>query len=108
MDSKKELLDVEFTEECIEEMNAIYEYISNNLKEDNVARRLMTEVANYVLDLANAPELYMKIGKVDRLKRNYHRMVIKNYVVLYTVDFEKKTVYISHIIYGRRNYLNLL
>ncbi len=49
----------------------------------------------------------MKIGKVDRLKREYHRMVVKNYVVLYTIDFEKKTVFISRMIYGRRNYLNL-
>lgn len=108
MDSKKELFDVEFTEECIEQMTAIYEYISNNLKEDNAAKRLMAEVADRVLDLSNAPELYMKIGKVDKLKRDYHRMVIKNYVVLYTVDFEKKKVYISRMIYGRRNYLNLL
>lgn len=60
------------------------------IKEDNVAKRLMTEVTDRVLDLANAPELYMKIGKVDRLKREYHRMVVKNYVILYTIDFKKE------------------
>lgn len=108
MDSKKEVFDVEFTEECIEEMTAIYEYISNNLKENGAAKRLMTEVTNRVLDLEEAPELYMKIGKADRLKREYHRMVVKNYVVLYTIDFEKNKVYVSRMIYGRRNYLNLL
>ncbi len=107
MDSKNKPFEVEFTDECIEEMTEIYEYIANNLKEDNAAKRLMTEVIDKVLDLANAPELYMKIGKVDRLKREYHRMVVKNYVVLYTIDFEKKTVFISHMIYGRRNYLDL-
>ena len=106
MDSKNEPFEVEFTEECIEEMTEIYEYISNNLKEDNIAKRLMIEVTDKVLDLANVPELYMKIGKVDRLKREYHRLVIKNYVVLYTIDFEKKIVFISHMIYGRRNYFN--
>ncbi len=88
-------------------MTEIYEYISNDLKEDNVAKRLMTEILDRVLDLANAPELYMKIGKVDRLKREYHRMVVKNYVILYTIDFEKRKVYISRMIYGKRNYLNL-
>lgn len=107
MDSKNKPFEVEFTDECIEEMTEIYEYISNNLKEDNVAKRLMTEVTNKVLDLANVPELYMKIGKADRLKREYHRIVVKNYVVLYTIDVKKKTVFISHMIYGRRNYLNL-
>lgn len=106
MDFKNELFDVEFTEECIDEMTEIYDYISNNLKEDNAAKRLMTEVTDRVLDLAVSPELYMKIGKVDRLKREYHRMVIRNYIILYTIDFKKKKVYISHMIYGKRNYLS--
>lgn len=107
MDSKNEPFEVEITDDCIEEMTEIYEYISNNLKEDKAAKRLMTEITDKVLDLANAPELYMKIGKADRLKREYHKMVVKNYIVLYTVDYEKKTVFISRMIYGRRNYLNL-
>lgn len=107
MDSKNQPFEVEFTDGSIEEMTEIYEYISNDLKEDNVAKRLMTEILDRVLDLANAPELYMKIGKVDRLKREYHRMVVKNYVILYTIDFEKRKVYISRMIYGKRNYLNL-
>ena len=101
------LFEVEFTNECAKEMNEIYKYISNQLKEDNVAKRLIREVTDKVLDLADSPELYMKIGKVDKLKNEYHRMVVKNYVVLYTIDFERKTVFVSHMIYGRRNYLDL-
>ena len=106
MDFKKEPFEVEFTDECIEEMTEIYEYIANNLKQDNTAKKLIAEVMNRVLELANEPELYMKIGKVDRLRREYHRIVVKNYVILYTIDFEKRKVYISHMIYGRRNYFN--
>ena len=106
MDSKKEPFEIEFTDECIEEMQEIYEYISNNLKEDGAAKRLMRNVTDKILDLSNAPELYMKIGKVDKLKREYHRMVVKNYVVLYTIDFEERKIYISRMIYEKRNYLN--
>ena len=106
MDFKKEPFEVEFTDDCIEEMTEIYEYIANNLKQDNTAKKLIAEVMNRVLELANEPELYMKIGKVDRLRREYHRIVVKNYVILYTIDFEKRKVYISHMIYGRRNYFN--
>lgn len=106
MDSKKATFKVEFTDECIEEMIEIYEYIAINLKENNSAKRLMTEVTDKILKLENAPELYMKIGKADRLKREYHRMVVKNYVILYTIDYEKRIVYVSHMIYGKRNYLN--
>lgn len=106
MDSENNSFEVEFTEECIEEMSEIYEYISNNLKENKAAKRLMSEVLEKVLSFANTPELYMKIGKADKLKREYHRMVVKNYVVLYTINYENKKVYISRMMYGRRNYLD--
>ena len=106
MDSRNEKFEVEFTEQYIEEMTEIYEYISRVLKENESAKKLMTEVNERILDLAESPELYIKIGKIDKLKRNYHRMVVKNYVILYTVDYEKKKVFISRMIYGRRNYLN--
>lgn len=105
MDFSNEIFEVEFTDECIEEMTAIYEYISNNLKEDSSAKKLMTEVLDKVLNLAKLPEIYVKIGKVDNLKLEYRRMVVKNYIVLYTVDNKKKKVYIMHMIYGKRDYL---
>ena len=106
MDSKNEPFEVEFTNECIEEMIEIYEYISYKLKENNAAKRLMAMVTDKILKLTNMPESYMKIGKNDRLKREYHRMVVKNFVVLYTIDFQKRKVYISRMIYGRRNCLS--
>ena len=68
MDFNNEPFEVEFTDECIEEIIEIYEYISNQLKENNAAKRLMTEVTDRVLDLANSPELYMKIGKVEKVE----------------------------------------
>lgn len=107
MDFRNIKFTAEFTDECIEEMAEIYDYITNKLKENNAAKRLMKEVTNKILNLAKAPELYMRIGKSDRLRREYRRIVIKNYIVLYIVDFEKRKVYISHMIYGKRNYLNL-
>lgn len=69
MDFKNQSFEVEFTEECIEEMIEIYEYISNDLKEDKAAKRLMTEVNDRILNLANEPKLYMKIRKTDKVKR---------------------------------------
>lgn len=107
MDFRNRKFRVEFTDECNEEINEIYEYISNNLKENNAAKRLIKELTDKILNLSNEPKLYMKIGKSDRLQREYRRIVVKNYIVLYIIDLEKRKVYISHMIYGRRNYLNL-
>ena len=50
LDSNKPF-EIEFTDECIEEMLDIYEYISNHLKENNIAKRLMTEVIDKILEI---------------------------------------------------------
>ena len=35
-------------------------------------------------------------------------MVINNYVILYTIDKAEETVYVAHIYYGGRNYIDNL
>ena len=108
MDSKNEMFQVEFTEEFIEEITAIYDYISTKIKENKAAKRLINKVLDKVLNLSTSPELYVKIGKVDKLKKEYHRMIVKKYVILYTIDSVNKKVFISHIIYNKRNYFKFL
>ncbi|MCI8833009.1 MAG: type II toxin-antitoxin system RelE/ParE family toxin [Clostridia bacterium] len=107
MNSKKEIYEIEFTEDCRDEIRDIYEYISKKLFAEEAAKRLMRKIKKYVTDLAESPELYMKIEKKDKRKRDFRRMVIDNYVILYTIDESNKTIYISHMYYGRKNYLNL-
>ena len=105
MDSKKEIYEIEFTEDARDEIREIYKYISENLVAKKSARDLMKKMRNTIMDLAESPKLYMKIEKKDRRKRDFRRIVIDNYIILYTIDEEKKTVYIAHMYYGRRNYL---
>ena len=102
---EKQLYEIEFTDECLEEIKEIYEYISKKLIAKEAAKRLMKIVKSRILNLSKSLYLYMKIGKTDKLKREYHRIIIKNYVILYTIDENNKKVFISHMIYGKRNYL---
>lgn len=86
-------------------MIEIYDYISTQLNENLAAKRLFLKINNKISHLSINPYIYSKIGKTDRLKREYRKIVIGNYILLYTIDSKNKKVYISHIIYGRRNYL---
>lgn len=105
MDSKKGIYEVEFTEDCRDEIREIYKYISENLVNKDAAKRLMREMKENVMNLSETPKLYPIIDKKDRRKREFRRMLIKNYVILYTLDENEKKVYISHMYYGRKNYL---
>ena len=94
-----------YSKDCREEIDEIYEYISEKLVAENSAKKLMRKMRNAVMDLSESPNLYMKIEKKDKLKREYRRIVIDNFVVLYTVEESSKKVYIAHMYYGRRDYL---
>lgn len=105
MNSKKEIYEIEFTEDCKYEITEIYEYISKKLVAENSAKKLMRKMRDSVMDLSEFPNLYMKIEKKDGHKREFRRMIIDNFVVLYTVDESNHKVYIAHMYYGRKNYL---
>lgn len=108
MDSKKKIYEIEFTEDAKEEIIDIYEYISKNLVAEEAAKRLMMKIKKSIMDLAEFPEIYEKLEKKDKLKREFRKMVIRNYNILYTIDNNKKIIYISHMYYEKRDYLNLL
>ena len=60
-----------------------------------------------MLALANTPKMYSEIEKIDNVNRIYRRITIKNYVILYTIDEEKRVVYVAHMYYSGRNYLEI-
>lgn len=88
------------------EINQIYDYISEKLYAKKAAYNLMEQVEKEIQRLKKSPEIYTEIEKIDELKRRYRIIVIKNYVILYTIDNANKIVYVAHMYYGRRNYLS--
>ena len=86
-------------------MSQIYDYISSSLKRNNAAQRIIKEVNDKIIRLSNNPYLYSKIDKVDRLKLEYHKIIVNNYIVLYSIDSSNNKVFVSRIFYGKMNYL---
>ena len=97
---------VKLTDHFLDEFEEICDYISNKLKNIDASNRLIEKVIYNILLLENSPRMCTEIEKVDRTERQYRRLVVNNYVILYTIDEEEKIVYIAHIYYGGRNYLD--
>ena len=100
------LYKIVITPTAYKEMNKIYDYITDNLYAENAAKRLMRKVEEEVEKLKTMPKIHTKIEKVDGLKRTYRRIIVRNYVLLYTIDEKNKTVFVSHMYYGRKNYID--
>ena len=97
---------IKLTQEFLEEFDDICEYISSKLKNQEASNLLRQKVVSKVLLLRKSPKMFAKIRKISKTKKQYRRMVINNYVILYTIDDEEKNVYIMHIYYGERNYID--
>ena len=97
---------IKLTDQFLDEFEEICGYISNKLKNIDASNRLREKVIYNVLLLENSPKMCTEIEKIDRTERQYRRMTVNNYVVLYTIDEPEKIVYVAHIYYGRSNYLD--
>lgn len=97
--------DIIITNRAEIELTEIYDYISKSLMAENAASSFMKMFEDSVLRLEKMPEAYAIIENYNK-KYVYRKLPIKNYVVIYRIDKEKKIVYIARIVYGGRNYLN--
>lgn len=98
--------EIEISETCIEEIEEICKYIETDLKAEQASNRLREKIRESIRTVKNSPKMYTTIDKTDRAGREYRRIVVGNYVILYTIIEEDNVILISHIYYGGRNYID--
>lgn len=94
---------LEFLPIAKNDMLEIVKYISDDLKNPQAASKLadeFIEVAESVCQFPYANNVYMPIKPLDL---EYRRIIVKNYLMFYTVDENAKTVTIMRVVYARRN-----
>ena len=69
------------------------------------AKKLMKKIKTSIMHLSEEPYLYMRIDTSNNSHNNFRRIVVNNYVILYLVSEANHTVYISHMYYGKRDYM---
>lgn len=105
MDIKEEYT-VIITDMALKEITDIYTYISERLFATKAAEDLMEKLEKSILRLEFYPDRYAVEYKYSNDRTKYHRIVIDNFLILYSIDCSNKQVYISHMFYGGSNYLS--
>ena len=95
-----------FTDTAKEELEEIYEYISEHLLEVRVANRLMDKIEQSILRLEQNPYSCVEVH-IKPHNNLYRKLVIDNYVALYEVEETYKQVVIYRVLYGKRDYLKM-
>ena len=107
MDINNKLYKVIFTNDAIIELKDIFNYISQILYSPNTAKELMAKIDESIENLRYMPNAYKVIKKNNGLNLDYRKIIIKNYSIIYTINEEKKQIYIAHIYHSKRDYFNL-
>ena len=101
MDSK-----IHYSDTFKKELDAIVGYIANELYNENAARDLVDDTYSSIAKLAEFPNA-CPLSEYPRLAaRGIHKLVVHNYIVLYSVTDKDDQRYINilHLIYGARDY----
>jgi len=87
-------------------LQEIYSYIAFSLLAKTAAEELMLLIENVIMGLQIFPYIYQKMHIYGE-ERVYRRIVVHNYIILYTINEQYKEVHVIHIVYKRKNYLNI-
>lgn len=99
---------IEYLPLALEDLLEITKYISNTLKNSKSAQKLYKKIIGAIDNLEEFPNSNPMFISQKKLKYEYRKLTVDNYIVFYCIDDIKKLVTIVRVIYKRRNHENLL
>ncbi|HCF50037.1 MAG TPA: type II toxin-antitoxin system RelE/ParE family toxin [Syntrophomonas sp.] len=90
------------------DLRDIVRYISAQLSAPMTALRMMDTIEEAIADLSDMPNKYPFVSD-DRLKAmGYRKLLVKNYMVFFSIDDKSNIVYVERTLYARRDWLHIL
>ena len=99
---------VNITDIAEEEILSTLKYISDELKAPKAANDLLDEIERHEEILGKTPNIYPKVPDEYLAIKGMKFIVIKNYLMFFTVDKDAKIVNVIRFLYGRRDWKNIL
>jgi len=96
------------TELANQDLDQIVSYIAVELANQKAAGDFLDEVRQCYAHLKDNPLMYAKCDHERLASDGYRKAIIKNYVLIYIVDEDSKTVRILRFFYGARDYGKLI
>ena len=97
---------IEYSRESKQDLIEIKRYIKYNLQETEIAQNLISKIRKEIKNLTNNPDIYSIIDDDIIKKLEIRKLIVDNYIIFYRV--KSYSIQIVRIMYGRRNWINLL
>lgn len=90
------------------DLRDIVRYISAQLSAPMTATKMMDTIEEAVSGLADMPQKYPPVADERLASLGYRKLVVKNYIVFFTIDEKSTVVDVERILYVRRDWLRIL
>lgn len=100
--------EVRVSERAEYDMRAAIDYITNRLHAPDAAEKLYSLIDDEFERLAEMPLRYAVVSNRRLVDKRIRKIPVANYLILYTVDNDSKTVDIITVQYHRRNWEMLI
>ncbi len=97
---------IEYSKESKGDLIRIKQYIKYNLQEPETVNKLISKIRKSIKTLKDNPEIYAIIDDEIIRKLEIRKLIVDNYILFYRI--KEDSIEIIRIMYGRRNWMNLL
>lgn len=100
------MIEIQFSPEAISDLKEIKAYIAEELCNEQAANRTTADILKRIRTLSAFPESGASLSSIIEMTTNYRFLVCGNYTAFYR--FENDVIYIARILYGSRNFMQIL
>lgn len=90
------------------DMMDIAKYIGIKLQNSDAADRLAEKMVEKAEGLKDMPYKCSSYTPIRKLKHEYRKLIVDNYIMFYWINEDNKLITIARIIYAKRDYAHLL
>jgi len=91
-----------------EDILSTVRYIADELKNPIAANTLLDEIEKHEKILEKTPGIYPFVHDEYLAGKKLKYVIIKNFLLFFSIDKKNKTVNIIRFLYGRRDWINIL
>lgn len=99
---------VDVSDPAESDLRDIIRYISAQLSAPMTATKMIDVIEEAIAGLADMPQKCPPITDERLASMGYRKLVVKNYIVFFTIDEKSKVVDVERILYARRDWLRIL
>ncbi len=99
---------IDISESAENDLRNIVRYISAQLSAPITALKMMDIIEEAISGLAGMPQKYPFVVDERLARLGYHKLLVKNYIVFFTINEKLRVVDIERILYARRNWRHIL